>query len=139
MLMLIGNNKVLSALIQMYTIIKGMVLCISEQTDEDIILTKYTRKRKVSKRISINALRKRNAERKKEEFNRKNKTFKIEKKKCENVLKATSEILNLQSQNVNFSFEDIFGTVQPKLFSRSRRFFYFSADVLVRVEKILGM
>ena len=139
MLMLIGNNKVLSALIQMYTIIKGMVLCISEQTDEDIILTKYTRKRKVSKRISINALRKRNAERKKEEFNRKNKTFKIEKKKCENVLKATSEILNLQSQNVNLSFEDIFGTVQPKLFSRSRRFFYFSADVLVRVEKILGM
>ena len=139
MLMLIGNNKVLSALIQMYTIIKGMVLCISEQTDEDIILTKYTRKRKVSKRISINALRKRNAERKREEFNRKNKTFKIEKKKCENVLKATSEILNLQSQNVNFSFEDIFGTVQPKLFSRSRRFFYFSADVLVRVEKILGM
>ena len=139
MLMLTGNNKVLSALIQMYTIIKGMVLCISEQTDEDIILTKYTRKRKVSKRISINALRKRNAERKREEFNRKNKTFKIEKKKCENVLKATSEILNLQSQNVNFSFEDIFGTVQPKLFSRSRRFFYFSADVLVRVEKILGM
>ena len=139
MLMLTGNNKVLSALIQMYTIIKRMVLCISEQSDEDIILTKYTRKRKVSKRISINALRKRNAERKREEFNRKNKTFKIEKKKCENVLKATSEILNLQSQNVNFSFEDIFGTVQPKLFSRSRRFFYFSADVLVRVEKILGM